>query len=167
MRLFMMFSVVVMLSTIVGAMVTGIGTPAQPPTVHVAVNFDDESAGPGDGHDELTLVHHTGDAISGQSGAVHDGRVAIMSTVPFEDETDPATSGCECTKHGSETYVAPLDANPDDGFPGSTMRVGSGATLYTAEPGQDFNDATVQLVWRSGNGDSAVLLTWKGPSIRD
>jgi hypothetical protein len=162
----LMFSVVVMLSSIVGAMVTGIGTPAQPPMVSLEFDFDDEAAGPAGNHDELVVEHDAGDGISGHSGTAHEGRVVIMSTVPFEDDTDPATSGCACSLSGSK-YTAPLDDNPDDGFPGSTMYVGESIQLYTAEPDQDFDDAVVTIVWRSGNGKSSVLATWRGPGLPD
>jgi flagellin-like protein len=141
----LMIALTLLLTATVAAFALGLGESSQPtsaPTVAVGVEY----AAVDGGHDELTLVHRSGDGVQAENLYL-------------------VVDGARC---------APGGPDPDGRYPATALRTGTitagmglpvdgTGPVSCASGSLDLRRATVRLVWDSGVGTTRTYRTWHGP----
>lgn len=139
----LMVAITVLLAATAAVFVTGLGSDETGGTPTTAFDFEYSQSGSGD---ELGISHASGDTV--EAGTVS---VSIRGAA-YDGSSDDPNGQYDVTTFGS------LGSN-------SEITAGTSITVTGGDlPGSgdlDLSDATVEVVWRSPDGErSATLTTW-------
>jgi flagellin-like protein len=139
----LMVAITVLLAATAAVFVTGLGSDKASGTPTTAFDFEYSQSGSGD---ELTISHASGDTVEA-------GTVAVsIRGAAYEGTSDDPNGQYDLTTVGSLGSNSEVTAGTSVTVTGSDLS-GSGDL--------DLSDATVEVVWRSPDGDqSATLTTW-------
>lgn len=138
----LMVAITVLLAATAAVFVTGLGSDETGGTPTTAFDFEYSQSG----SDELTIAHASGDTV--EAGTLS---VSIRGAT-YDGSTDDPNGQYDSTTFGSLGSGSEVTAGTSVTVEGSDLS-GSGDL--------DLSDATVEVVWRSPDGEqSATLTTW-------
>ena len=134
----LMVAITVILAAVIGTFVLGLGEGVQS-TPQAKFAFDYQNS-------NLTVTHEGGAAISAEE-------LSVTASTDFDWYNDSAP-GWETVSDNTETFSTM----------GVDSEVSAGTSVKLGNNGNDFDSATVRVVWSDTDTDkSATLGKWSGP----